>query len=62
MEVVALVSGDQKIEKLFPGAFVAAIDGKGFANRRDAVRAIGECLSVTRLFREKFGCTIRLFK
>lgn len=28
MEVVALVSSDQKIEKLFPGAFVAVIDGK----------------------------------
>jgi hypothetical protein len=57
MEVVALVPGDQKIEKLFPGCLCGSDRRKGFANRRDAVRAIGECLSVTRLFRKKFGCT-----
>lgn len=28
MEVVALIQDVQKMEKLFPGAFVAAIDGK----------------------------------
>ena len=28
MEVVALVPGSQNIEQLFPGAFVAVIDGK----------------------------------
>jgi hypothetical protein len=62
MEVVALVSGDQKIEKLFPGAFVAAIDGKASQTEEMLYEQLESAFQLPDYFGKNLDALVRLFK